>query len=92
VKPREKRRSSPTQGCSTIGRRRSLRQDNEICESYNLQIDELPHGCDVSLLLAFIRMAFIIGNIKEELMKTVQSHYNIKVNAHFKAVMLAFCK
>jgi hypothetical protein len=40
-------------------------QVNEICESYSLQLDEFPHCCDVSQLLVFIRMAFVIGNIKK---------------------------
>jgi len=37
----------------------------EILEFYSLQRDEFSRGCHVSQLFVFIRMVFIIGNMKE---------------------------
>lgn len=69
-----------------------MSQYNDICATYTLQNDESPHLRSVSQLLVFIRMAFIIGDIKKFLMKTTQTHVNTKVNIYCKVFVMAFWK
>lgn len=67
---------------------RQLRQDLEICEFFNLKLDESTDVCDVSQLLVFIEVVFNVGNIKDKIFKVALLHGK----TYFKAFMLAFWK